>query len=139
MSPTAVWAVVSQAEVDSADALQARLRETVAQGGEGLVLHRWGADWQGGRSGAVFKFKPFEDAEAQVVGHRPGQGKYRGQLGALLVRDEAGRRFALGTGLSDAQRAQPPAIGAWVTYRHQGVTARGLPRFAVFLRERPPE
>lgn len=139
LQPTGVWQVVPQFEVDSAAALQARLRQVVAQGGEGLVLHRWDASWQAGRSGSVFKFKPLDDAEAQVVGYRAGAGKYAGQVGALVVRDDAGREFALGSGLSDADRVNPPAIGSWVTYRHQGLTAHGLPRFAVFVRVRPLE
>ena len=134
-----VWRVLAQGRVGDAAALRERLHAVVEQGGEGLVLHRWDADWRPGRSGAVFKYKVHADAEAQVVAYRPGQDKYAGQVGALLVRDEQGRVFALGSGLSDAQRRAPPAVGAWVTYRHQGLTRHGLPRFAVFVRERPPE
>jgi DNA ligase-1 len=42
----------------------------------------------------------------------------------------------LGTGFTDAQRAAPPAIGTWVTYRYRGTTDKGVPRFASFLRVR---
>ena len=139
MQSSGVWQVVPQADVSHASALEERLRSVVDQGGEGLVLHRWDAPWAAGRSGAVFKFKPFDDAEAQVVAYRPGQGKYAGQVGALWVETPDGRRFALGSGLSDLQRREPPPVGAWVTYRHQGLTAHGLPRFAVFVRERLEE
>ena len=41
-----------------------------------------------------------------------------------------------GSGFTDAQRDAPPAIGSWVTFRHSGLTTRGLPRFARFLRVR---
>lgn len=139
MPPGRVWQVVPQVRVANAAQLRARLSALVRQGGEGLVLHRWDAPWAAGRSGAVFKFKPFDDAEAQVVAYRPGQGKYAGQVGALWVQTPDGRRFALGSGLSDLQRREPPPVGAWVTYRHQGLTAHGLPRFAVFVRERLEE
>ena len=68
--------------------------------------------------------------------YRPGKGKYLGMVGALLVEDERGRRFALGSGLRDADRANPPAIGSLVTFRHDGLTAKGTPRFARYLRVR---
>ena len=42
----------------------------------------------------------------------------------------------LGTGFTDAQRRNPPAIGAWVTYRFRDVNPSGVPRFASFLRVR---
>ena len=63
-------------------------------------------------------------------------GKFAGKLGALLVEMPDGRRFRIGTGFSDVQRAVPPPLGSIVTYRYRGMTARGLPRFASFLRIR---
>jgi len=87
-----------------------------------------------GRSDAVFKLKPALDAEARVVGHRRGSGRYGGQLGALEVETEDGRRFFLGSGLSDAERRDPPPIGSQVTYRYRDLTSNGLPRFATFVR-----
>ena len=48
-----------------------------------------------------------------------------------------GRHFLLGSGLSDAQRRDPPAIGSEVTYRYRDLTGSGLPRFASFLRVHP--
>jgi DNA ligase-1 len=47
--------------------------------------------------------------------------------------------FALGSGLSDALRREPPPIGVWVTYRYRDRTPSGLPRFASFLRVREAE
>jgi DNA ligase-1 len=70
------------------------------------------------------------------VGHLPGKGKYAGQLGALRLRSPDGRQFSLGTGFTDQQRRQPPPVGATVTYRYRELTAKGLPRFASFLRIR---
>ena len=51
----------------------------------------------------------------------------------------SGQRFALGAGLSDALRREPPPVGAWVTYRYRDRTSSGLPRFASFLRVREAE
>ncbi|MFZ2987703.1 MAG: DNA ligase, partial [Ideonella sp.] len=91
-----------------------------------------------GRSEVLLKFKPQRDADAVVIGHEPGQGKYAGQLGALRVRNEAGQVFRIGTGLSDAQRLSPPPLGSRVSYRWRGETSTGLPRFASLLRVLEP-
>ena len=130
---------VPQQAASSAAALQAQLRQVVADGGEGLVLHRANALWAPGRSDALLKFKPVPDEEARVVGHLPGKGRNSGRLGALLLEMPGGQRFALGTGLTDAQRETPPVIGAVVSYRYREHTPKGLPRFASFLRVREAE
>jgi DNA ligase-1 len=59
-------------------------------------------------------------------------------VGALIVRTPEGLEFAIGSGLSDALRQTPPAIGSEITYRYNGYTSNGIPRFARFLRERQP-
>ena len=106
-------------------ALMARLDAVVRAGGEGLMLHRDASLYQGVRSADLLKVKPYEDAEARVIGHIPGQGKYAGILGALEVVDGEGRRFRIGTGFSDAQRRDPPPLGSQVTYQFRGRTEQG--------------
>lgn len=125
-----------QFELPNRAALFSLLDEVVGGGGEGLMLHRADAAWRSGRTGALLKLKPLQDDEAVVIGHEPGQGRNVGRLGALRVRDARGLEFRLGTGLDDASRLQPPAVGTVVTYTHQGRTAQGVPRFASFLRVR---
>ncbi len=116
--------------------LDAQLRAVLAGGGEGLMLHHALAPYRAGRSDTLLKLKQGRDAEARVVGYRAGKGKYAGMTGALLVEDAHGRRFALGSGLRDADRAAPPPIGSIVTFRYDGLTAKGTPRFARFQRVR---
>lgn len=130
---------VEQSRGTTGHALQERLATTVQSGGEGLMLHHGAARYAAQRSQDLRKLKPFDDAEARVVGHVAGRGKHAGRLGALWVEipaqeGRAPRRFKLGTGLSDAQRDTPPPVGTWVTYRYRGQTDSGLPRFASFLR-----
>jgi DNA ligase-1 len=130
---------VDQRLVNDARALQTLLQGTVSQGGEGLMLHRADALWHPGRTDALFKLKPELDEEGLVVGYQAGQGRLKGQTGALLVQMPSGQRFALGSGLSDALRRDPPPLGSWVTYRYRNRTPSGLPRFASFLRVREAE
>lgn len=128
---------VAQNKTHSHPALKTLLHTTVQAGGEGLMLHRGNSMYQSGRNGEVIKVKQHEDAEAKVVGHEAGQGKHAQRTGALWVETPQGLRFKLGTGLSDAQRQNPPAVGQWVTYRYRGLTDKGLPRFGSFVRIRP--
>lgn len=111
------------------------LNELVAQGGEGLMLNRENALYQSARTDALLKLKPSWDDEAKVIGYTEGKGKYLGMVGALIVQRSDGLKFKIGSGLSDAQRVEPPAIGSLVTYEYSGYTSNGVPRFARFLRE----
>jgi DNA ligase 1 len=127
---------VPQHRVADAAALLALLKKTVKGGGEGLMLHRGASLYRGERNDDLLKLKPYDDAEAVVVAHVPGKGRHAGRLGALEVMTPEGLRFGLGTGLSDAQRRDPPPVGSTVTYRYVGLNASGVPRFASFLRVR---
>jgi DNA ligase-1 len=120
-------------------ALLKQLNSTVEAGGEGLMLHHGAALYATQRTDGLRKLKPFDDAEAQVVGHVAGQGRHQGRLGALWMEipaqaGQSAKRFKLGTGLSDALRNHPPAVGTWVTFRYRGLIDAGVPRFASFLR-----
>jgi DNA ligase-1 len=128
--------VVPQFRIGDRKSLKRRLTEIVAAGGEGLMLHRAEALYHGGRSDDLLKFKPFEDAEARVIGHEPGKGRFAGLTGALRMEMPDGRRFRIGSGLTDAVRRNPPPLGSLVTYRYQSLTPKGLPRFPRYWRIR---
>ena len=129
-------ALIKQYKVSDEAELMSELNRVIAGGGEGLMLHLGSAPYRGIRSDDLLKLKRFADADAIVIAHIPGKGKFAGMLGALLVKTPEGRRFKIGSGFSDEQRRQPPAIGSTVSYKYQGFTASGLPRFASFFRER---
>ena len=115
-------------------ALRSRLDSVVRGGGEGLVLHRADAPWAAGRSTAVLKLKPLQDADALVLACEAGRGRLAGLMGALRVRDAAGVEFRIGSGFTDAERRDPPAVGSWISYTHRGHTPSGVPRFASYWR-----
>jgi len=128
--------LIVQFRVSSHEELMAEMHRVVAGGGEGLMLRRADSRNRAGRSDDLLKVKPHQDAEAVVIAHLPGKGKFQGMLGSLLVETPAGRRFRLGTGFTDAQRRHPPELGTTVTFRYRGRTANGTPRFASFVRVR---
>ena len=127
---------VTQFRVKDETELNLRLNKVVADGGEGLMLHRADALYTTGRSDVLLKLKLLYDAEATVVAYTAGRGKNKGKLGALVVETPEGVQFKLGTGFSDAQRANPPKIGSTITYTYKDITKNGKPKFASFLRVR---
>ncbi|EAU54056.1 DNA ligase [Mariprofundus ferrooxydans] len=130
---------VRQFRVKNAAGLRKKLESVVAAGGEGLMLHRADAPYVSGRSALLLKYKPYDDAEARVVALIPGRGRLAGKTGAIEVETMDGRRFRIGSGFSDSDRANPPPIGSIITYRFNGLTSSGLPRFPRFLRLRPAD
>ncbi len=128
--------LIRQFKVTSQEALMNQLDDIVKQGGEGLMLHLGSSLYQSGRSDDLLKLKKYFDAEAVVVKQIPGKGKYRGMLGSLLVETKDKKLFKIGSGFTDAQRKNPPAIGSTITYKYFGLSSNGIPRFASFLRVR---
>lgn len=116
------------------------------QGGEGLMLRRADSFYVRGRSATLLKVKTFFDAEARVVGYTAGKGKHKGTVGALecgAIRFSNGKltlaegtAFNVGTGLSDADRRNPPPIGSIITFRFQELSTKGVPRFPSFVGRR---
>ncbi|NRB41958.1 MAG: DNA ligase [Pseudomonadales bacterium] len=128
--------LIPQQIFSSKESLQQHLLQITASGAEGLMLHHKKGRYKAGRNSALCKLKIHNDDEANVIGYSEGKGKYKGLLGALIVTTNAGLTFKIGTGFTDQQRKSPPAIGSTVTYRYNGLTKTGLPRFARFIRIR---
>lgn len=114
--------------------LREELARVEALGGEGLMLRQPGSVYEVGRSSTLLKIKTFHDAEAVVLNHQPGKGKFKGLVGALAVQLPDGTEFSVGTGLSEAERAAPPPVGSVITFRYQELSDAGVPRFPSFVR-----
>lgn len=128
--------LVKQFKISNHKILMKKLDDIVMQGGEGLMLHLGTSFYKNGRSDDLLKLKKYFDAEAVVIKYFQGKGKYKGMLGSLLVETADKKRFKIGSGFSDAERKSPPAIGSMITYQYFGLTRKGIPRFASFLRVR---
>lgn len=133
--------VIKQFKLATAEQLQKTLDEVTSHYGEGLMLHHESAYYHTGRTANIMKLKKHDDAEAIVIAHIEGKGKYQGLLGALQVKTTEGVIFKIGSGFNDNERHQPPAIGSLITFKYNGKTKAGIPRFARFfrVREDPPK
>lgn len=134
--PTAYAFVIEQVAVENRAHLQQELSRIEALGGEGLIVRDPAAPYQAGRSPHILKVKQTYDAEATVIAHLPGQGRNSERLGALLVTNADGVEFRIGSGFSDTERNNPPAIGTVITYRYYGHYPSGIPKFPSYLRVR---
>ena len=105
--------------------------------GEGVMLKNPNSAYEGKRSHQLLKVKRFEDTEATVYGHQKGTGRISSMCGALLVREKDGTEFKIGSGFTDEQRRNPPKVGTVVTFKFQGRSKAGVPRFPIFMRIHP--
>jgi DNA ligase-1 len=128
--------LVVQERCEGVAQLLAERDRVIRLGGEGLMLRQPESLYEGKRSSTLLKVKPYDDAEATVIAHEPGKGKFAGKLGAIRVRTDDGREFSIGSGFTDVQRELPPPVGTVITYRFRGLTAKGMPRFPSYLRVR---
>ena len=132
-------AMSKQFKIATIEQLETKLAAIVSKHGEGLMLHLGSAYYTAGRTSNILKLKKHQDAEARVIDHLMGKGKYQGLLGALQVKTVDGVIFKIGSGFTDHERANPPQIGSIITYKYNGKTQAGIPRFARYWRIRKPE
>ena len=131
------WLIaVKQWKVKDHQSLIRQLDKITKLGAEGLMLHRGSSLYVGKRNGDLLKVKRYQDAEAVVIEHLPGKGKFTNMLGAIMVEMPDGKQFKIGTGFSNKERTRPPEIGSMITYQYHGKSKKGIPRFASFLRIR---
>ncbi|GLE09585.1 hypothetical protein PINS_up021313 [Pythium insidiosum] len=124
---------VEHTKCESLEQLDQVFNDIEKLGGEGMMIREPGSRYVGDRSSSLLKIKSFHDGEAVVIAHEDGKGKYVGMCGALRCKMASGKMFKVASGLSDEQRANPPAIGSIVVYKCQELTDDGIPRFPVFV------
>ncbi len=130
---------VKQYHFSTHEKLHQYLQQVTEQGGEGVMLKSIKSTYHPGRNGTLVKMKVSQDAEGVVVGYKPGKGKFNGKMGAVLVEIDGGIRFYIGSGFNDEEREAPPKLGEVITFRHNGWTINGIPKFARYHRIRQVE
>ena len=111
------------------------LDEVEVKGAEGLVVREPHALYIDKRTSKALKVKSFQDDECIVRGYTEGYGKFQGLVRALVC-EWKDRRLKIGSGLSLEERKNPPLLGSQITFKYNGLTKYGNPKFPVFLRIR---
>jgi len=62
----------------------------------------------GKRGNHIVKLKYRKTADLLCMGTEPGEGKYQGMIGALVLKDTKGRQVRVGSGLNDSDRLVSP-------------------------------
>ena len=129
--------IIEQISIKDKNQVEEFFKRVTDNHGEGIVLRDPKAKYIDGRSDSILKYKKFQDAECEVLGYKPGKGKYEGLMGSLSCKDlKSSVIFSIGSGFKDKDRENPPKIGSIITYKYQGLTKNNKPRFPVFLRIR---
>lgn len=156
-------------EISSRAQLDLYLQQCLAAGHEGVMVRDPFGGYKYGRAtlkqGWLTKVKPFEDAEAMIIGFEEQMKNGneattdnlghtersshkanlvpKGTLGALVVESEKFGQFNIGTGFDDAFRAEVWAnrdayLGKLVTFRYQAIGTKDKPRIPSFKGIRNP-
>lgn len=131
--PSPYAKVHNQEKCSDADHLKKRLKEIDALGGEGIMLRKPDSLYKIGRSSDMLKVKIIHNSKGKVVKHIPGKGKNKGKMGSLLIELQDGKQFRLGSGFSKKERENPPPVGSIITFKYQGFTKSGLPKYPSFI------
>ena len=134
-NPNSFIRIIPQKLCRGSEHLKQMLDEVEKKGAEGLVVRDPDTSYVGKRSSRSLKVKSFKDDECMVTGYTNGAGKFKGLVGALLCR-WGDRILRIGSGLSQDERENPPKIGSEITFKYNGFTKNGNPKFPVFLRVR---
>jgi DNA polymerase beta len=142
--------VAKQQIVQNEAHMDAVYKDIIQAGGEGIMLKDPQSPYEGKRSTYLLKYKPNFDAEAIIIDHKPGLGKYTGLLGGFICKqlinhdtymsiDEcADHQFSI-SGMDDNVRKtykETHPVGTIISYEHSGKTDKGKPRFPRYTRLR---
>ena len=133
--PNSFIKIISQEPCKNREHLKNRLKKVEALGAEGLVVRNPLALYIDKRTSEALKVKSFQDDECLVSGYTKGHGKFKALVGALLC-SWHGKVLKIGSGLSDEDRKKPPLLNTNITFKYNGLTKYGNPKFPVFLRVR---
>ena len=125
--------------------LKEKLKDAELNGYEGLMLRHKDIYYDDNRSDYLLKVKSWNESDFKVVELREGRGKYKNNLGSLIVEGTIDNKFIrcnVGTGLKDDIRYEiwedkENTIGRTVEVKYFEVTKSGNEyslRFPVFYR-----
>ncbi|HEC1774110.1 TPA: DNA ligase [Campylobacter lari] len=129
--------IIPQIRIKDKNHLKQFYQDIISHKGEGVIIRLNNAPYEKKRSNNAFKLKPFDDTECVVKKHLEGKGKFEGKMGSLLceaVIESKKVSFKIGSGFKESDRLNPPPVGVIITFKYNGLTKNGKPKFASFLR-----
>lgn len=149
-------------------AIESYMEGVLNRGGEGVMLRDPLMPWVPKRNSGILKYKPFDDAEATIVGFVTGrqgkQGNLLGKIGTLVCETKGPKgkvQFEIGTGMTFPERdfrnlsdfewaMQNPEsftkaegehfrVGQQITFKYREWTDDGLPKEGRYFRPRDEE
>lgn len=143
--PATFWMIPTKAVNNLLEAV-AHFEELLAAGEEGTILKNYCGLWEDTRSKHLVKFKAERDADMEVIGWNPGEGKFVGMVGSLICASSDRLVECAISGFPDDLRAEITRdIDSWmggivtVLYNERisskekgrtGIDSLFLPRFA---------
>ena len=132
--------------VGSLDEAVAHFIQLLAEGHEGTILKNYCALWEDSRSKHLVKMKAEKDADLEIIGFNPGEGKFLGQVGSIICASSDRLVEVSISGFSDELRLwitanQNSLLGTILTVMYNeriksksrtGVDSLFLPRFVEF-------
>lgn len=134
-NPNKFIKIISQEVCNGSTHLKKVLDEVDTKGAEGLVVREPNALYIDKRTSKALKVKKMHDDECVITGYTKGHGKFEGLVGALVCKWKD-RNLKIGSGLNLEERTHPPTLGSEITFKYNGFTKYGNPKFPVFLRVR---
>ena len=126
--------------VSSEDEALALAAKYMKAGEEGIILKDPDGIWEAKRSYATLKIKAVREADLEIIGFEEGEGKYAGNLGALICSSSCGQVLVnVGTGISDIDRQaiwarRAKLKGTIVTIRYNElIKGRDSDTYSLFL------
>ncbi|KPA86894.1 putative mitochondrial Dna ligase [Leptomonas pyrrhocoris] len=113
------------------------LTEACSQGFEGVMIRRPEFPYEHGkRSFGLLKYKQMHDAEFKIVGYLPGEGKFKGGLGAFVCETKDGTKFNAPPKVTYKRRIElwglrKEYLGKYLTVQYQELSSQDVPRFPV--------
>lgn len=142
--------MTEQIKIESQKMLKEYYQQIIDAGGEGVMLKHPLMPYINGRNSYLLKVKPSFDREAEIIGYKAGNGKYKKMLGGLIcrplknndtymTRDTDDNHIFTLSGMDDSIREnykETHPLGTIITYECSGFTDKGVPRFGRYLRKR---
>lgn len=113
-------------------------KQLVKQGWEGVMCVGPSSMYEvGKRVNHSVKLKHRKTADLLCIDIIPGEGKYEGQIGALLLRDSQGKLVSVGSGLNDYARTLSPEefIGKVIEIGYEQILDTYIQPVFLYLRE----